>query len=184
MTTTRPDTIKLRDDDAANAQLQQWRRDAAWPTRLWCDVWGRQAQWYTFCTPFLAISCSPIYDVGSRLMAKLHSYDQKIYTVCAKRVGNRKMHHPARVYVIDSGDSPIDRLKWQAPAPCPRNSNVPSLILWNTTTASVRHTWPKLKSAARQNIMNYDNWVTRLFLYHEANYSTIFLVTCAHAVKR
>ena len=34
-----PSWHKLKDDDATDAQLQQWRRDPSWPTRFWCDVW-------------------------------------------------------------------------------------------------------------------------------------------------
>jgi len=55
----RPPWHKLKDDNATDAQLQQWRRDPAWPTRFWCDVWD---QWCVFCTPSLAVystRCSP-----------------------------------------------------------------------------------------------------------------------------
>jgi len=50
---------KLKDGDATDAQLQQWWRDTAWPTRFWFwrDVWGRRDQWCVFCTPSLAV-CS------------------------------------------------------------------------------------------------------------------------------
>jgi len=40
-----------------SSQLQQWRRDPAWPTRFWCDVWGCRDQWCVFCIPSLAV-CS------------------------------------------------------------------------------------------------------------------------------
>jgi len=55
VTTARPD--KPKDDDATDTHLQQWRRDPAWPTRFWCDVWGRRDQWCVYCTPSLAV-CS------------------------------------------------------------------------------------------------------------------------------
>jgi len=38
----------LKDGDATDAQLQQWRRDPAWPTRFRCDFWGRRDQWCAF----------------------------------------------------------------------------------------------------------------------------------------
>jgi len=58
----RPPWHKPKDDDATDAQLQQWRRDPAWLTRFWCDVWGRRDQWCVFCTPSFAeyfTRCSP-----------------------------------------------------------------------------------------------------------------------------
>jgi len=50
---------KLKDGDATDAQMQQWWRDTAWPTRFWfwCDVWGRRDQRSVLCIPSLAV-CS------------------------------------------------------------------------------------------------------------------------------
>jgi len=62
MTTARPDTSWKTTPPCTDAQLQQWRRYAAWPTRFWCDVWGRWNQWCVFCTSSLAVystRCSP-----------------------------------------------------------------------------------------------------------------------------
>jgi len=52
---------KLKDDDATDAQLQQWWRDVARHTRFWfwCDIWGRQDQWCVFSTPSPAV-CSAL----------------------------------------------------------------------------------------------------------------------------
>jgi len=49
-----PPSHKLKDVNATNAQLQQWRCDPAWPTQFWCDVCSRRYQWCVFCTPSLA----------------------------------------------------------------------------------------------------------------------------------
>jgi len=66
-----PPWHKLKDDDATDAQLQQWWRDPAWHTRFWfwCDVWGRQDQCCVFCTPSLTVCSTRCSQPGLNLEA-------------------------------------------------------------------------------------------------------------------
>jgi len=58
MTTSAP-SHKLKDVDATDTQLQQWRRDPAWPTQFCCSVWSCRDEISDACFVYLLLQDAP-----------------------------------------------------------------------------------------------------------------------------